>query len=39
MDYILGDASNGIDENDPHVLHHEWGRYVQDEIFRSNSIG
>lgn len=37
--YILGDANNDIDEYDPHVLLHEWGHYIEDELFRSDSIG
>jgi len=37
--YILGDADNDIDEYDPHVLLHEWGHYIEDELFRSDSIG
>ncbi|RYY75516.1 MAG: hypothetical protein EOO52_08965 [Gammaproteobacteria bacterium] len=37
--YILGDANYDIDEYDPHVLLHEWGHYLEDELFRSDSIG
>ncbi len=37
--YILGDANNDTDEYDPHVLLHEWGHYIEDELFRSDSIG
>jgi hypothetical protein len=37
--YILGDANNDTDEYDPHVLLHEWGHYVEDELFRSDSVG
>jgi hypothetical protein len=37
--YILGDANNDIDEYDPHVLLHEWGHYLEDELFRSDSLG
>jgi hypothetical protein len=37
--YILGDANNDTDEYDPHVLLHEWGHYLEDELFRSDSIG
>jgi hypothetical protein len=37
--YILGDADMDIDEYDPHVLLHEWGHYLESEIFRSDSIG
>jgi hypothetical protein len=37
--YILGDANNDTDEYDPHVLLHEWGHYLENELFRSDSIG
>jgi hypothetical protein len=37
--YILGDANNDIDEYDPHVLLHEWGHYIENELFRTDSIG
>jgi hypothetical protein len=37
--YILGDANNDIDEYDRHVLLHEWGHYLEAELFRSDSIG
>lgn len=37
--YILGDANNDTDEYDPHVLIHEWGHYIENELFRSDSIG
>ena len=37
--YILGDANNDTDEYDPHVLLHEWGHYIEKELFRSDSIG
>jgi hypothetical protein len=37
--YILGDANNDIDEYDPHVLLHEWGHYLESELFRTDSIG
>lgn len=37
--YILGDANNDTDEYDPHVVLHEWGHYLEEEIFRSNNIG
>ncbi len=37
--YILGDADNDIDEYDAHVLLHEWGHYIEAELFRSDSIG
>ncbi len=37
--YLLGDANNDTDEYDPHVLLHEWGHYIESELFRSDSIG
>ena len=37
--YILGDANNDTDEYDPYVLLHEWGHYLEDELFRSDSVG
>jgi len=37
--YILGDANNDTDEYDSHVLLHEWGHYLESELFRSDSIG
>ena len=37
--YILGDADNDIDEYDAHVLLHEWGHYLEAELFRSDSLG
>lgn len=37
--YVLGDANNDIDEYDRHVLLHEWGHYLEAELFRSDSIG
>lgn len=37
--YILGDANNDSDEYDAHVLLHEWGHYIESELFRNDSIG
>lgn len=37
--YLLGDADNDTDEYDGHVLTHEWGHYLEDNLFRSDSIG
>lgn len=37
--YILGDANNDTDEYDAHVLLHEWGHYIEDELFRADSLG
>lgn len=37
--YILGDADHDTDEYDAHVLLHEWGHYIESELYRSDSIG
>jgi hypothetical protein len=37
--YVLGDANNDTDEYDGHVLLHEWGHYLESNIFRSDSFG
>lgn len=37
--YILGDADNDSDEYDSHVLLHEWGHYIEANLFRSDSLG
>jgi len=37
--YILGDANRDTDEYDAHVLLHEWGHYLEERLFRSDSIG
>ncbi|MEK6580362.1 MAG: hypothetical protein AABZ55_14140 [Bdellovibrionota bacterium] len=37
--YILGDEDVDTDEYDDHVVAHEFGHYVEDRIFRSDSIG
>lgn len=37
--YVLGDANHDIDEYDSHVLLHEWGHYIEEQLFRSDSIG
>lgn len=37
--YLLGNANNDTDEFDGHVLIHEWGHYLEDNLFRSDSIG
>lgn len=37
--YILGDADHDTDEYDSHVLLHEWGHYIESELYRSDSIG
>lgn len=37
--YILGDANNDSDEYDGHVIVHEWGHYLEQNLFRSDSFG
>lgn len=37
--YILGDENNDTDEYDRHVILHEWGHYLEEEVGRSDSIG
>lgn len=37
--YILGDADNDTDEYDAHVLLHEWGHYLEDNLSRTDSYG
>lgn len=37
--YILGDAENDADEYDSHVIVHEWGHYLEQNLFRADSIG
>ncbi len=37
--YILGDDNNDTDEFDDHVIIHEYGHYVEDNLSRSDSIG
>lgn len=37
--YILGDDNNDTDEFDGHVIIHEFGHYVEDNLSRSDSIG
>ena len=37
--YILGAADNDTDENDDHVIAHEWGHYFEDKFSRSDSLG
>jgi len=36
---ILGAADNDTDENDTHVVVHEWGHYYEDQLSRSDSVG
>jgi hypothetical protein len=37
--YILGKADSDTDENDRHVIVHEWGHYFDNVISRSDSTG
>lgn len=37
--YILGDDNNDTDEFDGHVIIHEFGHYLEDNLSRSDSIG
>jgi hypothetical protein len=37
--YILGDDNNDTDEFDGHVIIHEFGHYIEDNLSRSDSIG
>jgi len=37
--YVLGDENVDTDEYDAHVLAHEWGHYLEDQLARSDSIG
>ncbi len=37
--YVLGDENVDTDEYDQHVVAHEWGHYLEDQLARSDSIG
>lgn len=37
--YILGQANSDSDEYDEHVIIHEWGHYLEDNLARSDSVG
>lgn len=37
--YILGEENVDTDELDKHVIAHEYGHYLEEKIFRSDSIG
>lgn len=37
--YILGEANDDTDEFDDHVIIHEYGHYIEDNLSRSDSIG
>ena len=36
---IVGQANNDTDEYDPHVVTHEFGHYIENQLSRSDSIG
>ena len=37
--FITGDASFNTSEFDDHIVGHEWGHFLDDTIFRSDSVG
>jgi hypothetical protein len=37
--FVLGDADVDTDEYDPHVIAHEWGHYLEDQLARTDSPG
>jgi len=37
--YLTGDATGDTDEFDDHVVGHEWGHFLDDNIFRTDSLG
>lgn len=37
--YILGKSNSDTDEYDEHVVIHEWGHYLEDNLSRSDSVG
>jgi hypothetical protein len=37
--FITGDASDDTDEFDDHIVGHEWGHFLDDALFRSDSSG
>lgn len=37
--FLVGDASDDTDEFDDHIVAHEWGHYLDDVLFRSDSGG
>ncbi len=37
--FLTGDASNDTDEFDDHIVGHEWGHFLDDTIFRTDSVG
>ena len=37
--YILGEANSDTDEYDTHVILHEWGHYLENALFRTDTLG
>jgi hypothetical protein len=37
--FLTGDASSDTDEFDDHIVGHEWGHFLDDTIFRTDSFG
>jgi hypothetical protein len=37
--YLLGSENEDTEEYDPGIILHEWGHYVEDAFFRSDSVG
>lgn len=37
--YILGEANSDTDEYDTHVILHEWGHYLENRLFRTDTLG
>lgn len=37
--FLTGDADSDTDEFDDHIVGHEWGHFLDDELFRSDSLG
>ncbi len=37
--FLTGDANSDTDEFDDHIVGHEWGHFLDDTIFRTDSLG
>jgi len=37
--YVLGKQDSDADEYDRHIIIHEWGHYIEDQLSRSESLG
>lgn len=37
--YLLGAENDDTDEYDPHVILHEWGHYIENQLSRSDTLG